>query len=466
MKTLSISWCIFTIFSLSNALPTVLTKRASADDWKDRTIYQVLTDRFALSDSSSGSDCQDLSNYCGGSFNGITQQLDYINSMGFDAIWISPIPDQVDKGYHGYHAKDFEKINDHFGSSDDLTNLVNEAHKRNMYVMLDVVANHQGTPSTANDYTGFTFNSPDLYHSKCEIDFSNQSSVENCWLAGLPDIDTENSSNVQKLNSIVKEWISTYKFDGIRIDTYRHINQKFWPAYIESSGVFATGEVMDGNPNYVAGYLQSINSLTNYPLYYGTIDVFTKKSDISSLYSSWQTLQTATGGKTSYFVNFIDNHDVQRLSTLTNGDFSLVKNALTFAVMIEGIPSVYYGTEQGMTGGNDPDNRKPLWSNGGYNVNSDMYTFTKTLVKNGRQANNGSVSMDVGTCTNCYAFTRGQALVIVNNLGSGSTETVTFKSSQLQEGKSMKDIFSGNQVTVSGGSISFQLNNGLPVILI
>lgn len=132
---LSISWCIFTVFSLSNALPTVLTKRATGNDWKDRTIYQVFTDRFALSDGGN-SNCQDLSDYCGGSFNGITQQLDYINSMGFDAIWISPIPDQVDKGYHGYHAKDFDKINAHFGTSDDLTNLVTEAHKRNMYVML------------------------------------------------------------------------------------------------------------------------------------------------------------------------------------------------------------------------------------------------------------------------------------------------------------------------------------------
>ncbi|KAI9301335.1 a-amylase [Cunninghamella echinulata] len=466
MKTLTIYWSLFAIYSIGNAVPVSLTKRATAEDWKDRTIYQLLTDRFATTDNSNAS-CQDLTKYCGGTFQGITNQLDYIQGMGFDAIWISPIPENVDNGYHGYHAKDFEKINSHFGTSDELTALVNEAHKRNMYVMLDVVANHQGAPSSKGDYSGFTFNSPDLYHKECTIDYNNQNSIEVCWLSGLPDIDTENTANVQKLNSIVNGWVSTYNFDGIRIDTLKHVRKDFWPGYIKSSNVFATGEVFDGNPQYVAGYLESTNSLINYPLYYGIINVFTKKNDISTLYSTWQTLQTATGNKTSYFTNFCDNHDVRRIATLTNGDYSLVKNAVTFTLMIEGIPTYYYGTEQGLLGSDDPDNRKPLWANGGFDTTSDMYQFTKTLVKNGRQANNGSVLMNAGTCSNsCYGFIRGKALVIVNNLGSGSQETITFKSSQLEEGKTMKDIFSGIQVTVTNGSINFQLSNGLPVIFV
>ena len=87
----------------------------SASDWKKRTIYQLLTDRYARSDGSSQG-CADLQHYCGGSYTGIQNNLDYITGMGFDAIWISPIPKNYDGSYHGYHAIDFTKYNENFGS--------------------------------------------------------------------------------------------------------------------------------------------------------------------------------------------------------------------------------------------------------------------------------------------------------------------------------------------------------------
>ena len=114
---------------------------ADKDAWRSRAVYQVLTDRFAK-DSSGGGACTDLSNYCGGTWKGIQNHLDYIEGMGFDAIWISPVVDNWANGYHGYWAKDWTKTNYHFGSDDDLKSLVNAAHSKGMYVMVDVVANH------------------------------------------------------------------------------------------------------------------------------------------------------------------------------------------------------------------------------------------------------------------------------------------------------------------------------------
>ncbi len=64
--------------------------------------------------------------------------------MGFDAIWISPIVENYREGYHGYWAKDIYKVDPHFGSEQDLKDLVNACHKRNIWVMLDIVANHMG----------------------------------------------------------------------------------------------------------------------------------------------------------------------------------------------------------------------------------------------------------------------------------------------------------------------------------
>ena len=79
-------------------------------EWRERSIYQVLTDRFA------GGQNGDMHGYLGGSWNAMAEKLDYIQGMGFDAIWISPVIDNVEGGYHGYWAKNWEKVNSHFGS--------------------------------------------------------------------------------------------------------------------------------------------------------------------------------------------------------------------------------------------------------------------------------------------------------------------------------------------------------------
>ena len=102
----------------------------SKEEWKTRAIYQIITDRFATSDSSAPN-C-DLSNYCGGTFKGIINKLDYIKGMGFDAIWISPVVENTEGSYLGYHAINLYKINGHFGSAQDLKDLVKAAHDKDI----------------------------------------------------------------------------------------------------------------------------------------------------------------------------------------------------------------------------------------------------------------------------------------------------------------------------------------------
>lgn len=112
---------------------------ASATDWRRRSIYQVLTDRFARTDGSTTATCNTGDGqYCGGSFQGITNHLDYIQGMGFDAVWISPITAQIDGPtaygypYHGYWQKDLYSINSHFGTAADLKALSAALHSRGM----------------------------------------------------------------------------------------------------------------------------------------------------------------------------------------------------------------------------------------------------------------------------------------------------------------------------------------------
>lgn len=134
--------------------------------WKKRSVYQVLTDRYARS-SGDKSGCN-LSNYCGGDFDGITKNLQYVKDLGFDAIWISPVVDNIDGGYHGYWARNWEKVNSHFGDEQALKRLVDTAHSMGIWVMVDVVANHVG-PIDMDFNQIYPLNHGDHYHSKCDI---------------------------------------------------------------------------------------------------------------------------------------------------------------------------------------------------------------------------------------------------------------------------------------------------------
>ena len=95
-------------------------------------------------------------------------KLDYIQGMGFDAIWISPIVANTPGSYHGYHATNWEDVNTNYGSKQDLIDFVSACHARNIWVMVDVVANHVG-PVGPNYSTIYPFNQSAHYHSNCQI---------------------------------------------------------------------------------------------------------------------------------------------------------------------------------------------------------------------------------------------------------------------------------------------------------
>lgn len=130
------------IASLLAALSLALIQTAfaaNADAWRSRSIYQVITDRFARPDGSVTSPCDSGSGlYCGGTWQGIINKLDYIQGMGFDAIWISPITKNLEgktaygEAYHGYWQQDITQLNQHFGSPNDLKALAANLHGRGM----------------------------------------------------------------------------------------------------------------------------------------------------------------------------------------------------------------------------------------------------------------------------------------------------------------------------------------------
>ena len=403
------------ILNIIILLSNVISK--SKSEWISRSIYQILTDRFAR--TSDTGNC-DYKKYCGGNYKGIIQHLDYIKGMGFDAIWISPIVENTPNSYHGYHMSNIYKLNEHFGNEDDFKKLISECHKRDIWVMIDVVANHVG-PIGTNYSKIIPFNKFEHYHEKCDIkDWNNQWQIENCRLSDLPDLKQENEWVSQILLNWIHDVVKKYNIDGLRIDTVMEVPKWFWNKFAKSAGVFQIGEVFNGNINYVAEYQKYLDSVFNYPLYYTIENSFC--GSFRNLESYWFNDRKVYPNP-EYIATFIENHDNPRFLYRCR-DKDKFTNAVVFSLLWEGIPVFYYGGEQYFSGGADPYNREPLWNN--YNSNSNLYKILSkihSLRKKEKIWNKPIVQRYADD--NFYAFTRGNILACFTN-SNRQKRTITY----------------------------------------
>ncbi|KAI0444748.1 glycoside hydrolase family 13 protein [Xylaria telfairii] len=376
------------VSALLTALGAISAQALSPSDWAKQSIYQVLTDRYARPDGSTSA-CSDIRSYCGGTWQGIIKKLDYIQNMGFTAIWISPVVKNLDTytayglPYHGYWAQDIYSLNSHFGSASDLKQLSSELHKRGMYLMVDVVVNHYGANMSPQsiDYSQFKpFNTADKFHSYCPINYSDANSIVKCWLGDtnvpLPDVKTEDAGVRSTFNAWIKDFVSTYGIDGLRMDTVQNVEKDFWPGFGSAAGCHLIGEVFNGDPAIYPDWLKYISGTMNYPTYFWLTRAF--QSTSSTMTELLNGLNTMKGQmKTNTLGSFLENHDNPRFASLTS-DYALAKNAIAFTILMDGIPIIYQGQEQHFSGAADPNNREPLWTSG-YATNAQLYTWIQKV---------------------------------------------------------------------------------------
>jgi alpha-amylase len=452
---------VFTV--LSALLSATAAIAADTDSWKSRNIYFVLTDRIDRNDGTSAP-CSNLGNYCGGTFRGVQTQLDYIQGMGFDAIWITPPVDNHPNGYHGYWARDLYSINSNYGSAQDLKNLVNAAHQRGMYVMADVVANHMGPGPISNNRPA-PLNSESSYHSRCDIDYGNQQSIERCRIAGLPDINTENPA----IRTLLQDWlrwlVSEFQFDGIRIDTVKHVEVDFWAPFAWAGGVYSIGEVWSGDVNYLSRYNSSMSGLLNYAVYYPLERYLINRASPQELVDVHNRVTDAFPDAAT-LGTFIDNHDNERWLH-KNGDRSLLKNALAYVILARGIPIVYYGTEQAYGGGQDPQNREDLWRSN-YNRQAELYQSISRLsaVRKDAGGLGDGDHVHLYVTSTAYAWSRagGKVIVLTVNNGVGFNGEHCFNSQR--PNRTWQNRFGSGTFSSDGsGQVCVRVTNGEPVVL-
>ena len=445
-------------------------------DWDEAVVYFMMTDRFfdgnESNNKASGADTygKNPGLYHGGDFAGVTAKLDYLQDLGVNTIWLTPIVKNIagvtvtDEGkedvpynaaYHGYWASDFTKLNPTMGTTEEFKTMISEAHKRGMRIMVDIVVNHAGYGTES------TF--ADMLRDKSVSEGDIKS-----WQSDLPDFATENADVRAKLVEWQTSWMKNYGVDYFRVDTVKHVDSTTWAALKNSTTEVNPSFKMIGE-YYGAGYASNGSTLGS-----GQMDAdldfdFNDQatSFVSGNISSVEKFLSARNSalNNAYMTGqFLSSHDEDGFkASLMNGKkytedkaTSAALVAATLQLTAKGIPVIYYGEEVGLSGLNnypyqtnryDMDFSKATKDNVTYqhykNLLSIRNAYTDVFARGSRTVVAGSDEEGYDVVSRSYG---GTTLYVGMNIKDTAKEVKVPVS--LAAGTEVKDLYSGATYTV------------------
>lgn len=445
-------------------------------DWDEAVVYFMMTDRFfdgnESNNTASGTDTygDNPGLYHGGDFAGVTAKLDYLQDLGVNTIWLTPIVKNIagvtvtDEGsedvpynaaYHGYWASDFTKLNPTMGTTEEFKTMISEAHKRGMRIMVDIVVNHAGYGTES------TF--ADMLRDKSVSEGDIKS-----WQSGLPDFATENADVRAKLVEWQTSWMRNYGVDYFRVDTVKHVDSTTWAALKNSTTEVNPSFKMIGE-YYGAGYASNGSTLGS-----GQMDAdldfdFNDQatSFVSGNISSVEKFLSARNSalNNAYMTGqFLSSHDEDGFkASLMNGKHytedeatSAALVAATLQLTAKGIPVIYYGEEVGLSGLNnypyqtnryDMDFSKATKDNVTYqhykNLLSIRNAYTDVFARGSRTVVASSDEEGYDVVSRSYG---GTTLYVGMNIKDTVKEVKVPVS--LAAGTEVKDLYSGATYTV------------------
>lgn len=468
----------------------VTKNNSSSFDWDEAVIYMTCTDRFYDGNTSNDKaynttdvfDKKGSLSYHGGDFAGLEQKLDYLEDLGVNTIWITPIVENSDAktgddgipttGYHGYWASDFTKLNPHLGTEAEFKSLINAVHDRGMKLMVDVVLNHAGYGT--EDYFNSILRDADGNTIKMLRDDSNTVTGDDVYdaLSDLPDFVTENEDVMNQLVKWQTDWVKKYDIDYYRVDTVKHVNSETWAAFknalTEADAEFKMiGEYSGAGYGNTAGELGTgrMDSLLDFD--YNDQAVNFVSGNVEGAESFLESRNNSINN-TATLGAFLSSHDEDSLVDKLTKEKGMTEeqalNAAKVAAALQltskGQTVIYYGEELGQHGLNN----YPIQSNR-YDFDwaalesqktdaSSMYNHYKkllairndysTLLAKGTRKNIAT-SNDEGYSVFERAYD-GNALTVALNV-KDAAKTVTIPVS-LAAGTEVKDLYSGATYTV------------------
>ena len=356
--------------------PAPTAEPASGSWWRDAVFYEIFVRSFNDTDGDGIGD-----------FNGITAKLDYLQSLGVDALWLMPI--HPSPSYHGYDVLNYYAVNPQYGSMQDFENLLAEAHKRDIRVIIDFVLNHT---SSQHPWFADALRGPDsAYHAWYVW---SDTAADNHWhpVGGdppsyyygyfgdhMPDLNYANPDVTQGMEDVARYWLTDIGVDGFRLDAAKHLleedgklentpathdwYQDFYTAYKAAKpDAYVVGEVYGAGGLIAKTYTgDQMDQVFNFELASGAVNSASGGAN-SSINSALKfTLPDMPDGN---YATFLTNHDQNRVMSVMQGDASKARVAAAILLTAPGVPFIYYGEEIGMTGTKpDEDIRRPMqWS--------------------------------------------------------------------------------------------------------
>jgi glycosidase len=348
--------------------------------WRDAIFYEIFVRSFNDTDGDGVGD-----------FNGITAKLDYLQSLGVDAIWLMPI--QPSPSYHGYDVLNYYAVNPEYGSLEDFETLLAEAHQRDMRVIMDFVLNH-----TSNRHPWFAdADGPASAHHDWYV--WSETAADNHWhpVHGeppafyygyfgdhMPDLNYANPEVTKGMEDVARYWLTDIGVDGFRLDAAKHLIEQdgkledtpathdwykdFYTVYKEANpDAYVVGEVFGAGGLVAKTYTgDQMDQVFNFELASGAVNSASGGAN-SSINSALKfTLPEMPDGN---YATFLTNHDQNRVMSVLQGEVSKARVAAAILLTAPGVPFIYYGEEIGMTGTKpDEDIRRPMQWDAGPNA--------------------------------------------------------------------------------------------------
>ena len=469
--------------SATEAQVKVIEKESEDSDWNEARIYFLLTDRFNDGNSDNNGEGYDLSrpeSYHGGDFKGITEKLPYLQQLGINTIWISPIVDNIDwvmdeaanqYAYHGYWTQDFTKLDEHFGTTEEFDELLDEAHKRGIKIMVDIVVNHAG------------YKTESIFGDMLRSDSELGSDSITSRLSDLPDFRTEDPEVRAQLVAWQTAWAAHTTANGnsidyFRVDTVKHVEHAAWQSLKTS--------LAEVNPSFkmIGEYFGASYGNTGDYLGNGGMDAlldfdfksyasnFVNGNNISGLEATLETRNTAIDNSLT-LGQFLGSHDEDGFLTsgAIGGNTSKLKVAASLQITAKGQPVVYYGEEVNLSGPNayneadnnrynmqfenlDQDQQKTLAH---YQKMLQIRSIFSDVFSNGTRANVSNSDETEDTSDSYLVFKRSteNETVYVGLNNKAEAQSVTFEVGT--EFTSWTDLYSGTSYPVSGGKVTVSI---------
>jgi len=415
-------------------------------------------------------------NFFGGDLQGIIESLNYLQDLGINAIYLTPIF-QAETN-HKYDTTDYFKIDPHFGDMKVFSHLIKEIHRRNMKVILDGVFNHSGDHHwafldaiqkgpTSPYWEWYNFHSfPVRKHFR--------TNYETGGIYYLPKWNIKNPQVRKYLFSVIRYWTEK-GIDGWRLDLPSSINHEFWQDFrILVKGInpeaYLVGEIWEDALAWLQG--DEFDGAMNYQLREIALQFFVEKTITADAFDKHLNSmnQNYPPVTQEVMLNLLGSHDTPRIFTLCKGNKEKVKLCIIFLMTYIGVPMIYYGDEVGLRGGNDPGCRKCMTWNIDFQ-NNEIYKFYQQCIqirKKYSALREGSFQTLLAK-KEVYSFMRKreeETIIVIMNLKSHSKEIYINLSKKGIKGDHFLDLLSRRKYFPQKGKIQILLPKVSAVILV